>query len=205
MQHQINVLSLAVIAFVSTNVDDLFVLVSFFLDPKFKARQVIIGQYLGIATLYGLSLVGSLISLVLAPQYVGFLGLVPILIGARKLYEWMKGQPELENRMESSRTNAKTLEVAAVTFANGGDNVAIYAPFFAAHTAQEVTIIGVVFGLMTGAWIFSAHWLVNHRTLGIQIRRYGAKLVPFVFIALGLSIMIRTGSLALIRNLIIQR
>ena len=205
MQHQANVLSLAVIAFASTNVDDLFVLVSFFIDPKLKVRQLIIGQYLGIAALYGFSLIASLISLVVPAKYVGFLGLVPILIGTRKLYELIKGETEIENHAENSRTNAKTLEVAAVTFANGGDNVAVCIPLFATHTVQEVATIGVVFGIMTGVWIFSAHWLVRHRTLGIPIRRYGAKFVPFIFIVLGFSIMIRSGSFQLVRNLIVQR
>jgi len=91
MQEISPLLGLGVVAFVSTNVDDLLVLVGFLADPKVKVGEVIAGQYLGIGALYLISLAGSLVSLVLAPQYVGFLGLAPVLIGAKKLYDLIRG------------------------------------------------------------------------------------------------------------------
>ncbi len=40
-------------AIVSTNVDDIFVLIGFFADPKFRARDIVIGQYAGITARSG--------------------------------------------------------------------------------------------------------------------------------------------------------
>ena len=42
---------LAVIAFAATNLDDLFVLLALFSDPKQRPRDVVVGQFLGMATL----------------------------------------------------------------------------------------------------------------------------------------------------------
>jgi cadmium resistance protein CadD (predicted permease) len=42
---------LGVTLFAATDIDDLFVLVGFFADPKFRAGNVVIGQYLGIGAL----------------------------------------------------------------------------------------------------------------------------------------------------------
>src|SRR5258708_16848804 len=76
-----------VVLFVSTDIDDLFVLLGFFALARFRARNVVIGQYLGIGALVVVSVIGSLISLVLAPAYVGLLGVLPTLIGIQKLFD----------------------------------------------------------------------------------------------------------------------
>jgi cadmium resistance protein CadD (predicted permease) len=53
MQSLVALSGLAIVLFASTNVDDLFVLLGFFSDPKLRARDIVVGQYAGIATLFG--------------------------------------------------------------------------------------------------------------------------------------------------------
>ena len=38
-------IGLAVVVFVSTNIDDVFVLIGFFADKNYRARDVVVGQY----------------------------------------------------------------------------------------------------------------------------------------------------------------
>ena len=45
-------IGLGIIVFASTNVDDAFVLVTFFADKSFRVRDVVIGQYAGVGALY---------------------------------------------------------------------------------------------------------------------------------------------------------
>src|ERR1700749_4681711 len=78
-------LGLAVVLFVSTNVDDLVVLVALFADSRFRTRDVVAGQYLGLAVLFVVSAAGALLALVIPNTYLGLLGIFPILIGIRKL------------------------------------------------------------------------------------------------------------------------
>jgi cadmium resistance protein CadD (predicted permease) len=183
--------------FAATNIDDIFVLIGFFADPKFRPSQVIVGQYFGIAALVAVSIIASLVSLVFAPEYVGLLGLLPILIGLKKLYDLLKGDGDDETTM----TNAgfgNVFAVAAVTIANGGDNIGIYTPVFATSSAGEIGIFVVVFTLMVAAWLALSHWLVNHPHMGAPIRRYGHILVPFVLIAIGLFVLYEGGSFSLL-------
>jgi hypothetical protein len=42
---------------------------------------------------------------------------------------------------------------------------------------------------MTAIWCALAHWLIQHRTIGAQIRRYGQRVLPLVLIGLGVLIM----------------
>jgi cadmium resistance protein CadD (predicted permease) len=64
-----------ILVFTSTNIDDLFLLLAFFSDPAFAPRQVIVGQYVGIATLVLASLICSLAALIVPSAYLGLLGL----------------------------------------------------------------------------------------------------------------------------------
>ena len=195
-------LGLAVVVFVSTNIDDVFVLLGFFADPKFRVRDVVIGQYAGIGALYGASVVASLVSLVVPMEYIGLLGVAPIFIGASQLRNLVRGQEETEEELErhpNAGMRGRILSVAAVTIANGGDNIGIYTPFFATRPGVDIAVIGVVFAVLTATWCLVARRMVEHPLVGAPIRRYGHRVVPFVLIALGVLVLYEAGSFGLLR------
>jgi cadmium resistance protein CadD (predicted permease) len=196
-------LGIAVVLFAGTNVDDLFVLLGFFSDPGFRARQVVIGQYVGIMVLYGASVLASLLSLVVPPAYLGLLGLAPVFIGVSKLYSLWRGTDtdgdgRPDHGKDSARTGRNILTVATATIANGGDNISVYTPLFATRSALEIAVMGLVFAAMTALWCLAGHWLVHHPALGAPLRRYGHRAVPFILIGLGLLILYQAGTLNLI-------
>lgn len=203
MDHYVALLALAIGLFVTTNIDDIFVLVGFFSDPRFKPRQIAIGQLAGLATLYAASVVFSLLALVVSAATIGFLGVLPIAIGLKKIEELRRpGEPEddREDGAIGSASRGNILAVAAVTIANGGDNLSIYTPIFAARSGPDVVLIGLVFAAMTLTWVGAAFWLMHHRTLGAPIRRYGRRVIPFVLVALGFYILEEMGTLTLLRT-----
>jgi cadmium resistance protein CadD (predicted permease) len=186
-------IGLAVVAFASTNIDDAFVLVGFFADKNFARHDVVIGQYAGICALYMISVMAAAISLVIPAAYIGLLGLAPILIGVKKLY-YLWRNPPTEDPLANTRGHGRRLTVAAVTLANGGDNIAVYTALLATRQGFEVVpVIGVVFAVMTALWCLAAYWLVNHKALGTPIRAQAHRVVPFVLIGLGILILIRGG------------
>jgi cadmium resistance protein CadD (predicted permease) len=192
-------LGLAITLFVSTNVDDLFVLVGFFADRAFRRRDIIAGQYAGSAVLFALGLAGSLLSLVIPRAYLGFLGIFPILIGVRNLLALRHDRDRHEESPQLQRkagSYGRMAGVALVTVANGGDNIGIYAPVFAVHTGYAIAVIGMVFVAMTALWCYLARWLVNHPKLGAPIRNNAHLVVPVVLIGLGFLIMYEAGSIA---------
>jgi len=199
MQHLVGLIGVAAVLFASANVDDVFVLLGFLSDPKFSLRQVAVGQYIGNVGLFAASAAASLISLVVAPAYVGLLGLAPIVIGLKQLWDLYRGADSDEQEQAPVRGgHGNVVTVAAVTVANGGDNISIYTPLFATRPARDLAVIGIVFVLMTALWIGAAYHLTQHRTLGAPIRRYGHRLVPFVLIALGVLILYEAGSFQLL-------
>jgi cadmium resistance protein CadD (predicted permease) len=193
-------LGLGVALFASTDIDDLFVLVGFFADGRFRAGNVAIGQFLGIAALIAISFIASLLALVFNPAYVGLLGLLPILMGIKRLFDLWRGIDDDDTVVPGWRSGAagQILSVATVTIANGGDNISAYTPLFATQGAWQTAAVAAAMLAMTGIWLGAAHWLVNHRTIGAPIRRYGERLVPFVLLALGCYILYRAGSFELL-------
>src|SRR6185369_12676675 len=87
----------SILAFVSTNVDDIFILILFFGNKKFKEREIIIGQFLGITALIATSLLGSLIGLVLQEAYIGLLGLIPLYLGIKGILVILKKEKQDED------------------------------------------------------------------------------------------------------------
>jgi cadmium resistance protein CadD (predicted permease) len=198
MESLVTLIGLGIGVFVSTNIDDVFVLVAFFADKNFCVAEVVIGQYAGASILFAVSVIAALISLIIPPAYIGLLGLAPIVIGVRKLYGLKRDQKIEEDWQSVSDTwaHSRKLAVALVTMANGGDNIAIYTAFLATRNGYEVSAIGILFAVMTGLWCFAAHWLVKHRAFGTPIRDHAHRVVPFVLIGLGVLILVRTGTLS---------
>jgi len=196
----LGVLSVAIVVFASTDVDDIFVLIGFFADPKFRAKQIVIGQYLGIAALYGVSVIASLLVLVVPAAYVGLLGFAPIYFGLRRLWElWndIDTGDNPEDHEKASAGHGNIVAVALVTIANGGDNISVYTPLFATRSAYEILAFGCIFAALTAVWLVAAHSIVNHPKLGAPIRRYGYRFVPFVLIAIGILILYEAGTMTL--------
>ncbi|AWB23570.1 quaternary ammonium transporter [Methylobacterium currus] len=187
-------LGVAIALFASTNIDDVFVLIGFFSDPRYRPRQIVVGQCLGIAALVLASLAGALLSLVVPPAWLGLLGLVPVALGSRRLLALRADAEDEVGTGTASFGNA--LAVAGVTIANGGDNLGIYTPVFATSSAPRLLLFVAAFAVMTALWLGLAHWLVHHPALGAPIRRIGRVATPVVLIGIGAMVLVKAGTLS---------
>ncbi len=203
-------------AFVATNIDDIIILLLFFaqVDAKFRRRHIVFGQYLGFTLLIAASLPGFFGGLVVPHEWIGLLGLLPIAIGLKQLVDRQEDAPQVQtvtSELEpsspsnsavsflSSVLNPQTYKVAAVTVANGGDNISIYIPLFAGNTLISLGVILGVFFFMVGVWCAIAYQLTRQPTIARVLTRYGHAVVPFVLISLGLFIMYERGTFNLLR------
>ena len=183
----LSVLGRAVVAFAASNIDDIFVLTLFFAQKNLRRWHVVAGQYLGLAGLIAISLVGYFASLLIPHRWIGLLGLAPIGIGIQKLIDFKRGdhQPPKKNP-----SGASVLTVAAVTFANGGDNIGIYVPLFANSDVSALLVTLIAFAVLIAVWCVVGYYLGNHSAVKRIVDRYGHILVPFVLIGLGIYIIV---------------
>ena len=195
----------SIIAFASTNIDDLFILTLFFGDKRYKPIDIFLGQYFGIIVLIGISVTGSLIDNFIDGKYIGILGLFPIYLGVRQiisLIKGVKGENDEEELAQKEKTSSKTgaMSVAMVTIANGGDNIGTYVPLFAALSTLDRLIMIILFLVMTMIWLTTAKYLTTHPLLAKAISRYGHIITPIVLCLLGLFILKENGSFDLLTN-----
>lgn len=200
-------------SFAATNIDDMVLSMLFFaqVDDTFRPRHIFVGKYLGFAALIAASLPGFFGGLIVPKAWIGLLGLVPIAIGISHLVKKENEENDVQavsgefNRKSNSPVsklanlfNPQTLNVAAVTVANGGDNIGIYLPLFASSDLPRLAVILAVFSVMVGVWSYAAYLLTRQRAIARILTRYTKAVVPFVLIGLGIFILIESGSYRLL-------
>lgn len=198
----LELLLLAILLFVSTNIDDLFVLLAFLSDAAVSARSVIVGQFLGIAMLFAVSVGCVALAHTLPPKYIGLLGFAPILIGAHRLLRLVRHKPDGIEELERKLSASGALAVALVTIANGGDNITVYVPAFSVHSRGQIAIFGLVFLVLTAVWLAAAYYLTRHPRLGPPVRKAGSLLAPLVLIALGVVILRESGAWRMVLDML---
>lgn len=190
-------LLVGIMLFVSTNVDDIFLTMAFFADPRLDPRAVVAGKYAGIATLVAASTAAAACALAVPPEWIAILGVVPLGLGLHRLWTtWRRGAgtaaTSVDDGDDAVRATGSFLaqsgSVAAVTAANGGDNLGVYIPVFA-QQLDMVPVYAAIFAVMTAVWCVAGRALVTHRLVAATMRRLAAVLLPYVLVALGLWIL----------------
>ena len=172
---------LAALLFAATNADDLVLLTVFFAQPGARARAIVLGQLLGLGVLTGVSFIAAWLALAAPPTWLPWLGLAPLLLGLRWLFR--PAGDEIPAGLASWRS------VAVVTIANGGDNLGAYIPAFAIQPFGQKLVTAGTFLVLAFVWCALAHAAVRHPAWGPFVRRWSARLGPYVLIGLGLWIM----------------
>jgi len=190
----LSTIATAFLSFAATNIDDIFLLTIFF-GQRVRPGKVVLGQYLGFIALVVVSLSGYFLRFVVPEAWIGILGLLPIVIGVRKLWASGKNRPG----QTAGPDTTSILTVAAVTFSNGGDNIGIYVPLFAASDFGRLVITVTVFLILLAAWCLVGYFLGSLPIVRRSIDRYGRIVVPVVLIGLGIKIIGDSGTLQLFK------
>ena len=189
-----------VASFVATNIDDAIILMIFFgqTNKTFRPHHIFIGQYLGVIALIIASLPGFLGGQMISEAWIGLLGLLPIAIGINTLVQVNQSKTdEVRINLPQPRklsSFAPIINVAVVTFANGGDNIGIYVPLFASINLVQLVLIIAIFLMGVSVWCTTALALTRQPSIAYLITRHSEKIVPWVLIGLGIYILIDNGT-----------
>ena len=126
-------------------------------------------------------------------RILGPFGVAPILIGARALLAQRGGQNEAP-MLDTAVTRAtpgwrRAAAVAGITLANGGDNIGVYTPLFAARPPAQTAVLLAVFAAMLAVWLFGAFYLARRSAAAGPMQRISRAIFPYALIGLGLIIM----------------
>ncbi|CAF1265889.1 unnamed protein product [Adineta steineri] len=188
-------------------------------ESLLKNDHVILGQYLGFSILLMLSLIGYTISAILPIKIFGLLGFLIIYFGLNGLYHlikdlWKKRKNNNTKNFQEILQNEfieihqmdenidlkenqsfcddlkQIIKVSLVTIANGNDNIAIYVPIFVRSTSSQIIAYGLGFLFMVGVLCFICYSFIHFPPIYKFAQKYAHFISPFIFIALGIYILI---------------
>lgn len=185
--------------FLVTNIDDIIVLSLFFArgaGQRGTTFRIVAGQYLGFVGILLASLAVTFgAGLFLPDSAIPYFGLIPLLLGAYAAWQvWRNGDDE-DDRFAGKPISALT--VAAITFANGGDNIGVYVPVFLAVGTGALVAYCVVFLALVVVLVLAAKIVATRKPIAEVLERWEHILFPLVLIALGLVILIEGGAFGL--------
>ncbi|WP_103341416.1 cadmium resistance transporter [Amycolatopsis sp. CA-126428] len=182
----VGLLGRAAAMFAVTNVDDLVLLAVFFGQAAGRrgGLKVVAGQFLGFAAILAVSVAGALGAGLLPDGAVRWLGVLPVLLGIRAAWQaWRQDEDE-------PPPAAGVVGIATVCFANGGDNVGVYVPAFAATGPAGLVGYVTVFLAGVAVWCAAGRFLATRPGIARLLARWGHVALPAVLIALGVLILI---------------
>lgn len=186
--------------FAVTNVDDLVLLALFFGQAAGRrggAARVVAGQYLGFAGILAASIIGALGAGLLPDAVIPYLGLVPLLLGLRAAWQTWRHRDDVDERPETTGAGPAALAVAAVTFANGGDNIGVYVPVFATAGTGGLVVFAAVFLVLVAVWCAAGRFFATRPVIARGLSRWGHVVLPVVLIGIGVVILVEGGAFGL--------
>lgn len=183
--------------FIATNIDDIIVLSLFFArgaGQRGTTTRILVGQYLGFAGILGAAVLVSLgAGKFLPPEVIPYFGLIPLGLGLWAAWQAWRGDDDDDDEAKIEGKNVAVWTVAAVTFANGGDNIGVYVPVFLSVGPAAVVAYCIVFLALVAVLVGVAKFVATRRGIAEILERWEHILFPIVLIGLGIAILIGGG------------
>jgi cadmium resistance protein CadD (predicted permease) len=117
------------------------------------------------------------------------MGFIPIGIGVKRLIQHQ--EISKTNNQNKKIASLSFLSVAGITVANGGDDIGVFTPLFAKYnTYFEVTILVILFMLLTGVWCILTHYFIRRPLMASRMNYLSQIISPFVLIGIGVYILV---------------
>ncbi|MEQ9569638.1 MAG: cadmium resistance transporter [Longimicrobiales bacterium] len=188
--------ALSVGAYLATNADNFVLLAAMLAQRKAEKERVLLGFGVGVTVVLAASYLIAREASLIPIRYVGLLGLVPVLMGAKGLIEIVRKRrvaPDAESFPEP--TGRFVASASALTMmSNSADTLIVLSAILAdsEHRVEPFILLS-----SAGAAVLVASlsaYAVGHPRLEVEIRRIAPLLTPFLLLAVGLYILVNTAT-----------
>ena len=190
----------AILAFISTNIDNIIVVTVLLATATSSAtkRKILSSQYISLIILVILSFAGSLLINLISLQYTSILGLIPIALGIKTIFDNRKRSsallqnPEAEHNRFSSDNTSGLLTFVMLALSNGMDNIGVYVPMFTnLVTGWDIIVISLIFIVMMTVLCFICGKIAGLPVVNDKIQKHAVHITPVVYVLLGIYIIVR--------------
>lgn len=188
-------LAVAVIAsaFVATNLDNLVLLVALFSRYGDRHSNVAAGYMLSMILIGGLAWTVGKLATSVPVEYLGFLGIVPVVIGIVGIVKLFSKQGVINDPAIAGAGSTAVLAAMLTQLSNGADTVVTFSILFADSNEMADNLVIVSFAVMTVLFAIAAQQAQRHPWLSRPIQLYGHYITPLIMITVGLYVLSNTG------------
>ncbi|MCZ2491217.1 cadmium resistance transporter [Dellaglioa carnosa] len=187
-----------VLAFISTNIDYLLILIIIFAKYKNKHddKLIFIGELLGSGTLIVVSLIVAFWLKMIPEEWIlGFLGIIPIVMGIKMYFGDEDEGNEVREKLGKPQRSI-ILSVIMITIATcGPDNLAIYVPFFTTLNTGDIPIVLGLFFIFLCMITWLSKMITNLPKIQVFFERFGDLITLLVYVFLGIYILLESGTI----------
>lgn len=186
--------------FLATNVDNLLILMGLLAAEADRRRGIFVGFALAAAGVLLLALLCGLAGTLVDPAWLGYLGLLPVALGCRQLYLTIRyaasGPPNPRDHGDQPVNPAAGSGLSAFLLmaSNSGDSFALFLPLFAESRFEALIVEVSVCILMILLWCLLAGRAAETPSIANRLQRHGRYLVPLLMIAVGVYVLLDTGT-----------
>ncbi len=193
----------ALITYIATSIDEIPVLFMLYTKAgnRAKGKTITITYFIGTFILITLGLLGAFgLGKIPEKWMIGFVGLVPIVMGIKIL---ITGEEEDDEKAIASTQKFKIfcIQVLAVTIGLGADDLGVYIPLFTTLTGWEIVLMVLVFTFGTALLCYISFQLTRIDQLTVFIEKYERFIIGIVFTVIGFSVITECGTLSKIVDL----
>ncbi len=188
--------------FMVTNIDDIIVLSLFYArgaGQRGTTAKILAGQYLGFGAILAAAVLVALGARSFLPEEaIPYFGLIPLALGLLAAWRvWRSDDDDDDDEAKVSGKSLSVLTIAAVTFANGGDNIGVYVPVFATVGTAGIIAYSIVFLALVAVLVAAARFVATRKPIAEVLERWEHILFPIVLIGLGIAILVEGGAFGL--------
>jgi len=180
--------------FLLTNLDNLLLLVVMLGLARTDRGPILLGYLLAVFLVLGVALAGHGLGGLVEPRLLGYAGLLPLAMGVAALWRRAGGAATGESIDAGFGGKAPALSALGVVASNSGDSVAALLPLVAESNSRLLGWIIGAYLVLALALAAIALMIAGRESLARAIERGGARLVPWLMIAVGVYILLDTGT-----------
>ena len=196
MNNLIAIIPIAAGAFVATNLDNFILLVSLLARYRNRTSIVVAGYFTCMLLLGFIGYwIGEFANI--APvEYVGLLGLVPIVIGVVEFGRLRRGAAKTSVAREISGDGVQKVFMATLAsqFSNGADTIVVFGVLFADSMPSANILILLTIAAMAVIFVLVGIYAVRRPAISKWSDRYAHRVMPLVLIIVGVYILANTAT-----------
>jgi len=182
LESLVTALALVLVAYAATNIDNLLIMASLSAGRASRANLVA-GFVVASGAILLVASMATFIDRLLPPDMLGYLGFVPISIGA---YLLLFGGAEVQKT--TSRT-ATWPAVSGLLLANSSDTIFAMGPLFAESDGDARLGLALGFILVAAVWLLLILVAAKRVARSGLLSRLGYKMAPWMMILVGLYVL----------------